>query len=142
VALQEETIAKHKAFYENLTDSTVDDYRNLAAPNVWYRDPLMDSKGIDAVTASIHKWFRDLDEIQFEMKDGAVNGLVGIQNWVMKFRIRKLPKRLWELDGMSKVTFDENGKIIDQIDYWDTSPIFESVPVLGKIVILIKTFFT
>jgi hypothetical protein len=60
----------------------------------------------------------------------------------MRFRIRKLPKRLWEIDGMSKVTFNENGKIIDQVDYWDTSPIFASVPVLGKIVTLIKKFLS
>jgi steroid delta-isomerase len=142
MALLDETITKYQAFFENLTDAKVEEFRDLAIPNVRYRDPLMDSKGIDAVIASMHNWFRYMDEIQFEMKDGAIDGLVGFQNWVMKFRIRKLPKRKWELDGMSKVTFDENGKIIDQIDYWDPSPIFESVPVLGKIVTLIKKFYT
>jgi limonene-1,2-epoxide hydrolase len=142
VALLDKAIASYQAFFENLTDETVEDLRILATPHVRYRDPTMDSKGIDAVTASMHKWFRDLNEIQFEMKDSAVDGLVGFQNWIMRFRIRKLPKRLWEIDGMSKVTFNENGKIIDQVDYWDTSPIFASVPVLGKIVTLIKEFFS
>jgi hypothetical protein len=59
----------------------------------------------------------------------------------MRFRIRKLPKRLWELEGVSKVVFDENGKVTDQIDYWDSSPLLESVPVLGKAVTLLKKLF-
>ena len=79
MALQDETIIRYKAFYENLVDGNVEDLRSLAAPNVRYRDPFIDSKGIDAVTGSMHTWFRDLDEIHFEMKGGAVDGLVGFQ---------------------------------------------------------------
>jgi steroid delta-isomerase len=141
VALQDEAIARYKAFFETLTDESVEDLRMLATPHVRYRDPTMDSKGIDAVTASMHKWFHDLEGIKFVITGHAVNGLVLYSQWIMTFRIRKLPKRLWELEGMSKVTFDKDGKVSDQIDYWDSSPMLEGVPVLGKIVTLVKKFF-
>ncbi len=134
----DETISRYQAFFEKLTDEKVDGYRALATPNVRYRDPTMDSKGIDAVIASMHKWFRDMDEIQFEMKAHAVDGLVMFQHWSMRFRIRRLPRRLWELEGVSRITFDENGKAADHVDYWDASPLFEGVPVLGKAVTLIR----
>jgi hypothetical protein len=142
VALLDKAIASYQAFFENLTDETVEDLRILATPHVRYRDPTMDSKGIDAVTASMHKWFRDLDGIQFRITGGAVDGLVLYSHWIMTFRIRKLPKRLWELEGMSRITFEEDGKISDQVDYWDSSPMLESVPILGKIVTMIKKFFS
>jgi hypothetical protein len=142
VALLDEAMSKYQAFFETLTDETVEDLRILATPYVRYRDPTMDSKGIDAVTASMHKWFRDLEGIKFVVTGHAVNGLVLYSQWIMTFRIRKLPKRLWELEGLSKITFNENGKISDQIDYWDTSPILESVPILGKIVTLLKRFLS
>ena len=141
MALLDETITRYQAFYEHLTDENVEDFRVLATPNVRYRDPTMDSKGIEAVTATMHKWFHDLDEIQFQMMAHAVDGLVVFQQWVMRFRIRRLPKRLWELEGVSKVVFDENGKVTDQIDYWDSSPLLESVPVLGKAVTLLRKLF-
>lgn len=138
MSVASETIARYQAFFESLTDSSVEDFRNLAAPTVRYRDPLMDARGIDAVAASMHKWFRDMDGIQFHMTRHAADDLVVFQHWTMKFRVKKLPKRLWELEGMSKVTFDDSGRVVDHIDYWDTSPLFESVPVLGAAVKLIK----
>ena len=141
MVVSDDTISRYWALWENLTDESVEEYRNLATPDVRFRDPLTDSKGIDAVIASFHKFFRDLDEIQFRVKTYAVDGPVVFSHWVMICRIRKLPKRLWEIDAVSKIIFDENGKVIDHIDYWDTSPMIESVPVLGKVVTLIKKFF-
>ncbi len=142
MAISDDVIATYQAFFENLTDERVEDFRNLAADEVRYRDPLMDSRGIDAVVSSMHKWFQDMDGIQFRMMKHAQTDLVLFQHWVMTFRIRKLPKRLWELEGVSRVTFDTAGKVVDQIDYWDTAPMFESVPVLGRAVRLIKRLFT
>ncbi|MGD8752993.1 MAG: nuclear transport factor 2 family protein [Anaerolineales bacterium] len=138
MTLREETITRYQAFFENLTDENVEDFRQLAAPEACYRDPFMDSKGHEAITASLHKWFQNLDEIQFILTDHAVNGLIVFQHWIMKFRIRKLPKKLWNLEGVSKITFNMHGMVIDQVDYWDATPMFESVPILGNIITLIK----
>ncbi|MEQ8798571.1 MAG: nuclear transport factor 2 family protein [Salinisphaeraceae bacterium] len=142
MAISDDVIATYQAFFENLTDASVEDFRNLAVDDVRYRDPLMDSQGIDAVVSSMYKWFHDMDGIQFRMMQHAQTDLVLFQHWVMTFRIRKLPRRLWELEGVSRVTFDTAGKVVDQIDYWDTAPMFESVPVLGRAVWLIKRLFT
>lgn len=101
----------------------------------------MDSKGINAVVNSMHRWFRDLEGVQFEMKRHAVDDLIVFQNWTMSFRIKKLPKKLWHLDGMSKATFNPDGLVMNQIDYWDTAPIFQSIPVLGLAVKAIKGMF-
>ena len=142
MSITNDVIQRYHAFFEQLTDDRVEGFRDIAADNVRYRDPLMDSQGIDAVIASMHKWFEDLDDIQFTMKEHAETGLVMFQHWTMQLRVKKLPKHLWLLEGLSKITFDENGKVIDQIDYWDTAPIFESVPVLGSATRLIKRLFT
>ncbi|NOR40653.1 MAG: hypothetical protein GQ537_05545 [Gammaproteobacteria bacterium] len=136
--ISDEVISRYQAFFESLTNESVEQFRDLAADNVRYRDPLMDSKGINNVISSMHKWFEDMDEIQFTTTKHAQTDSVLFQHWIVKFRIKKLPKRLWELEGLSKVAFDDSGRVIDQIDYWDTSPIFESVPVLGGAVRLIK----
>jgi hypothetical protein len=132
------SLIRYKTFIEQITDETVEEFRELASPNVRYRDPLADAKGVDAALAYMHKWFTDFDDLQFEIKDYAQRGRQAFTHWRMTFRIKKIPKRLWELDGVSKFIFDDAGKIEDKIDYWDASPFLESFPVLGKVVTLIK----
>jgi hypothetical protein len=121
-----------------LTDNSVEEIRSLAVPEFRYRDPFMDAHGIDDVVGHLHKWFQDMNDIKFKMEEYAVNDLILFQHWKMNFRLRKLPKRLWVLDGVSRVTFNAEGKVVEQIDYWDAVPIFEYVPVLGAAVKLIR----
>jgi steroid delta-isomerase len=132
------TLIRYNKFVEQLTDETVEEFRRFASPNVRYRDPLMDAKGIDEALAYMHKWFTDLDDLRFEIKGYARHGRQAFSHWRMTFRIKKNPKRLWELDGVSKIVFDDAGKVEDQIDYWDASPLLESFPVMGRVVTLIK----
>jgi steroid delta-isomerase len=138
----EEKMLKYKKYWDELTDESVEGLRELASPNVRYRDPFMDAKGIDAVVAYHHKWFANLDDNKFEIKEYAVNGLVVYSYWRQTFRLKKLPKKSWELYGMSKTIYNEAGKIEDHIDYYDSSPILEYLPVLGKVVTLIRKIYT
>lgn len=136
------TLTRYKTFIEQLTDETVEEFREFASPNVRYRDPLVDAKGVDAALAYMHKLFTDLDDLHFEIKDYARHGRQAFSHWQMIFRVKKSPKRLWELDGVSKFVFDDAGKIEDKIDYWDASPMLEGFPVLGNVVTLIKKLIT
>ena len=136
------TLIRYKKLVEQLTDESVEELREFYSLNVHYRDPLMDVKGVDASLAYHHKLFKDLDGLQFELKGYALNGRQAFLHWLMIFRIKKNPKRLWELDGVSKFVFDDAGKIEDQIDYWDASPMIESFPVLGRVATLIKKLMT
>ena len=131
-------LIRYQKFMEQLTDQSVDELRELVSPNVRYRDPVTDVKGVDAVLAIVHKYFADFDDLRFETKGYARHGHLAFLHWRMTFRIKKSPKKLWEIDGVSKFVLNDAGKIEDQIDYWDTSPLLESFPVLGKVVTFIK----
>lgn len=136
------TLIRYKGFFEQLTDETVEEFREFASPSVRYRDPLVDAKGIDEAVAYMHKWFAGLDDLRFETKCYARNGQEAFSHWRMIFRIKKNPKKLWELEGISKILLDDEGMIVEQTDYWDASPLFESFPVLGRFVTLIKKLVT
>lgn len=138
VAPSESAILACVQFFETLTKDSVEDIRTLASPRMRYRDPLTDAQGIDAVVAYLHKWFRDLDDIGFQRGDRAHCGNVLLSHWTMQFRVRKMPRRRWTIEGMSRTTFDDDGKVVDHIDYWDTAPMFEAFPVLGRAVTLIR----
>jgi steroid delta-isomerase len=131
-------LIQYTEFFDQLTDETVEEFRRLASPNVRYRDPLTDAKGIDAAVAYLYKVNADLEGLQSEVKGYARNGRLAFFHWRMTFRIKNNPKKLLQLDGVSKILFDDAGKVEDQIDYWDASPMLEDFPVLGKVVTLIK----
>ena len=137
-APSESTVLACMRFFETLTDATVEDIRALAAPNIRYRDPFADAKGIDAVVAYLHKWFQDLDDIRFERGDSAQAGNVLLSHWFMYFRLKKIPKKEWTLEGMSRTIFNDDGKVIDHIDYWDSAPLLAAFPLLGRAVGLIR----
>lgn len=132
----------YQEFVEQLSDENIENFRELASTNIHFRDPLEDAKGIDATLAYMHKWFINLDDLRFQFKETAVSGRHAFVHWRMIFRVKKIPKKLWELDGVSKIIFNEEGKIEDQIDYWDSSPLLESFPILGKVVSLIKKIYS
>jgi steroid delta-isomerase len=116
------SMARLQAFWSTLTDASAENMRTFAAECIRYRDPLMDSKGIDAVVSSMRKWFTDVDDLKFEMKISARNGQVAFQHWIMTARPSGTFVKTWKIEGVSKITFDEQGKIVDQVDYWNTSP--------------------
>jgi len=131
-------ISAYTRFFETMTDASVEEFRELAAPDVRYRDPFADAKGIDAVVAYMHKWFRDMDGLRFELGNHAQVGDVVLSHWAMHFRLRKLPRKQWKVEGMSRITVDGNQKVIDQVDYWDSAPLLEAFPLLGRVVGFVK----
>lgn len=56
----------------------------------------------------------------------------------MTFRIKRFPLRHWELEGVSRMEFNAEGKVVENVDYWNAAELFESFPLLGKVVTLIK----
>lgn len=134
----ERAAADYREFFTGLTDSRVERFRELAAPSVRYVDPLMDERGIDHVVRAMHGWFQSLRDIHFEILASAVDAPQAFFHWHMSFRIARMPKRAWMIDGMSRVRFDSDGKVEQVQDYWDATPLLEAVPVLGRVPTLIK----
>jgi hypothetical protein len=134
----EGALIRYLKFWEQLTDESVEEYRELASPSIRYRCPLMDVEGVDATVAGMHKWFANSDDLQLEINGYARDGRLVLAHWRMTFRVKKAPKKLWEVYAVSKMVFDDAGKVADVIDYWDASPMLESIPLMGKAVTLVK----
>lgn len=60
----------------------------------------------------------------------------------MRFRVRRMPKRPWTIEGMSTISLDAEGKVVEHVDYWDATPLLQAVPVLGRVVTLTRRVVT
>jgi hypothetical protein len=86
----------------------------------------------------MHHWFDLMDDLTFKIDQQACSGDALLVHWTMRFRVKKMPRKPWCLEGMSRVTFDDQGRIQDQVDYWDATPLLASIPVLGTFVRLAR----
>jgi limonene-1,2-epoxide hydrolase len=134
--------ARGDEFWDTFSEATVEGFRELAAPTVRYRDPMSDVSGIDAVLALMRGWFKNLDQIRFQILGRAREGNMLYSQWVMTFRVRKAPKNRVEVHGMSTARFDEQGRLVEHTDYWDSAPLLGKFPVLGRVVGLTKKLMT
>ena len=134
----DQAVEHYLQFFDGLTDDRVEHFRQLSVPEVRYRDPLMDAQGIDAVITAMHGWFNTLSHIRFEGLSQARSDQEVMAHWHMHFQIQRMPKQEWTIDGVSRVTFNREGLVVEVVDYWDATPLLEGFPLLGRIVTLLK----
>jgi hypothetical protein len=59
----------------------------------------------------------------------------------MYLRLERKKDELIKAPGMSHLRFDEKGMIVFHQDYWDSSLVFERLPVIGFVLRWIKSRF-
>ena len=133
-----ETLAAYARFYETLTPARVVFLRDLAAPDVRFKDPFHDVRGVESMIAVISSMY-DHGTPRFEVIDQAIGEAgAGYLLW----RCAIVPEGLrsgWTFEGMSAVRFDADGRVVEHIDHWDASEqFFERLPVIGTLLRLIR----
>jgi steroid delta-isomerase len=124
-------------FYETLTPGTIGALQALVTPDVEFRDPFNDVKGVEAYARVLTKMFQDLDAPKFEVRHAVLDGAVGYLKWRLVFRGKRGRER--SIVGMSELRFDESGRVARHTDYWDSaSQFYERVPILGFVLRLIR----
>lgn len=123
----------YAAFYATLTPETVQDLRALVAADVRFKDAFNDVRGVDRMVRVLKKMFEDASEVRFEMAEQACIGDLCFIRWHFWCRPRRFARgQPWHIEGVSAVRFDDHGKVVEHIDYWDAAEqIYERLPMLG-----------
>jgi steroid delta-isomerase len=128
--------AQYADYFERMTPQTVDQLRALAAPDIRFKDPFNDVRGVERMERCMQAMFADATDVRFQVLDRAVNGATAYLRWRFWFK----PKRLggtvpWQVDGMSEVHFDAEGRVVEHIDHWDAaSQFYARLPLLGALI--------
>ncbi|MEQ9638811.1 MAG: nuclear transport factor 2 family protein [Alphaproteobacteria bacterium] len=131
--------ARYQRFFEGLNPTTVGDLRQLAAPDMRFVDPFNDVTGVGKVIKVLAAGFEDAEDLRFEFADRAA-GRPGVwyYRWRCSFRPRSLSGE-WVLEGMSEVSFDAEGRVVEHLDHWDSgSQFYARIPVLRWFIGLIR----
>jgi limonene-1,2-epoxide hydrolase len=100
--------------------------------NIYFRDSVQELRGIEEFVAMTRR-------LTDRSKDLSMNIVRVVQQdrdifieWEMTIKFKKNPSSV--LYGSSRVTLNEEGKIIEQRDYYDLwGDIFDNIPRFGKV---------
>ena len=139
---EKEAIERFVSFYRVFSVETIgENVRNVYADDAYFRDGYREVQGLDAIEAYFLKSAETVHECTFDIQDIAVHEGNYYFRWVMHLITNRWKDDPVKTVGMSHVRFDEDGMIVFHQDYWDTSIIYEKVPVMGSVIRWIRKQF-
>lgn len=99
--------------------------------DILFRDSVQIIHGIEEFKAMTERLIARSNDLKMEINHTAQNDNIIFLEWEMTLSFKKYPNS--SIYGSSRVTLDENGKIIEQRDYYDLwGDIFDNIPRFGK----------
>lgn len=98
---------------------------------VYFRDTIQEIRGIEEFKAMTERLTKRSNDLKMRLLRTVQNGNDFFIEWEMTISFKKYPSSL--MFGASRLTINENGKIIEQRDYYDLwGDIFDNIPRFGK----------
>ncbi len=131
-----QTCARYVALFEHLSPDTIAQLEPLLSASVRFQDPFNDVHGVAGVTQVLEDMFRRATEPRFSVQHWAVDDNSGYILWTFSAGLPGLGP--WQVEGVSRLLFDMDGRIASHVDYWDAGALYERLPLLGRLLRLIK----
>ena len=113
--------------------------RSLYADEAYFGDPFHTVEGVEGKEAYFVFIGESVETCTFTVDELHRAGIDYYARWTMYLTTKSAPDKPMEVLGMSHVRFNEAGKIVFQQDYWDTSAMFDNLPVVGFWTRLVKS---
>ena len=129
----EAAAGRYTEFFGHFKPADLERFGEFFAENAHFRDPFNDVHGITAIRQVFAHMYQQCAQPRFEVYDYATSGQVAYLHW------RFDCDRYLTIDGLSKVLFDEQGLVLEHIDYWDAAAqVYQRIPLLGSILRIIR----
>jgi len=139
---EREAVERFVSFYRVFSVENIrENIRTIYADDAYFRDGYREVQGLDAIEAYFLKSAETVHECTFDIQDIAVHEGNYYFRWVMDLTTKRWKDDPVKTVGMSHVRFDKEGMIVFHQDYWDTSVIYEKVPVMGLVIRWIRKQF-
>ena len=99
--------------------------------NIYFRDSIQAIHGIADFRAMTERLTDRSKDLKMNSVNVVINENIAFLEWEMTIKYKKNPSSV--LYGSSRLTLNEEGKIIEQRDYYDLwGDIFDNIPRFGK----------
>lgn len=99
--------------------------------NIYFRDSIQSIHGIEDFRAMTKRLTNRSKDLKMNLVNVIMHDSIVFIEWEMTIKYKKNPSSV--LYGSSRLTLNEEGKIIEQRDYYDLwGDIFDNIPRFGK----------
>lgn len=124
-----ETLREYLSFFETLQPASLTEVDRYFASDVHFKDPFNDVVGHDALRKIFNHMFTTTESPKFSIDGWMCDGRMASIRWRFSCGLQELAI---DFPGMSFVRFNDQGKVVEHIDYWDPAEgIYEKIPLLG-----------
>ena len=100
--------------------------------NIYFRDTVQELRGLEEFVAMTRRLTDRSKDLSMNIVRAAQQGRDIFIEWEMTIKFKKNPSSV--IYGSSRITLNEEGKIIEQRDYYDLwGDIFDNIPRFGKV---------
>lgn len=99
--------------------------------NIYFKDSIQEINGIEDFTAMTERLVQRSKDLKMNIVNATMEGNIVFIEWEMTLSFKKYPSSV--LYGSSRLTLSQEGKILEQRDYYDLwGDIFDNIPRFGK----------
>ena len=117
-------------WYANLSPQSLENVRELYHEHARFRDPFNDVQGHEAILRVFRHMFENTDDPKFSILETQSNEPVAWVAWTFSVGVFG---KVVDIDGMTRLEFADDGRVLHHRDYWDASELYEQIPLAGRI---------
>jgi hypothetical protein len=137
--VEEAALQRFNEFYSVYSVEAIrNGVRGLYAEDAWFGDPFHVVRGIDDIEHYFLIMAEPVENCTFRVDSVQRSGDDYFARWTMILESKAARGEVVEAIGLSHVRFNEEGKVVFQQDYWDTSAMLDRLPVVGYWTRLVK----
>ncbi len=125
-------LERYCEFFGNLEPADLDRLDVVFVENARFKDPFNEVTGIGGIRSVFEHMYANCSMARFEIMESTEGEQHGYIRWRFHFQLKrdKAPRRPFE--GVSRVSFAEDGRVREHIDYWDAAgELYSQFPVIG-----------
>ncbi|XPV70378.1 MAG: nuclear transport factor 2 family protein [Halarcobacter sp.] len=112
---------EYKDFFENLSkDTPIEEYENIFSIKAKFEDPFHKVEGVQEIYNVFKMMYKKLDSPIFKVKEIVENSNIAYFKWDFYFYFKNKTKKQ-SFEGVSRIEFDKEGKVVSHVDYWDSA---------------------
>lgn len=122
-------------WYSTLTPESVSQLNGIYHEEASFRDPFNEVRGQREIAAIFEHMFEVTQQPVFHITSVQTEGVVAWVSWTFDF---KLYGRCISIDGVTRLDFADDGRVLVHRDYWDALDMLVELPLLGAILRVIR----
>ncbi|MGV6825779.1 MAG: nuclear transport factor 2 family protein [bacterium] len=131
-------IQRYAHAFETISTHDLGSLMKLYSDNARFSDPFNEVQGAYAINQIFEDMMRKHPNCQF-----SVTEIIGNESpFYLRWKFAPDHQRPLLIEGVSRVTIDDAGKVSQHIDYWDAcSQLYTQLPLVGAVCKIVRRIF-